>query len=136
MNALKRAALVAALGMVSACNQGLLGYPGIFDKSGGSCTYPQANGYVACEDFLGSDFNSDVGHSVCVNVNLGTWSQDSCPTAGSLGTCSVEPSGTAEAQTALYTFYASADPDSGVTANALNAETACGRLGGSFAAAH
>jgi hypothetical protein len=133
---LKLAALVASLLAAPACVQGLLGYAGIFNGSVGSCTYPETAGYVACEDFLGSDYGQELAESLCANgAVVGTWSADPCPTAGALGSCLVVPFGTGESQTYQYTYTASTDPDSGVTANALNAETACGVAGGAFAPA-
>ena len=124
--------LAAGLLLAPACNQGGLGYPGIFNGSAGSCTYPETDGYVACEDYLGSDYYSQTGDSLCSNVTIGTWSGSACPTANSLGSCLVVPIGTGDAQTFQYTYYGSADPDSGVTANAASVETACGILGGTF----
>ncbi len=130
---LKLAALVVGLLLIPACNQGLLGYAGIFDGAVGSCTYPEKDGYVACEDFLGSDGTQQLIQSLCANGAVaGTWSGDPCPTAGSLGTCLIVPIGTGASQDFRYTYSASTDPDSGVTANALNAETACGVAGGVF----
>jgi len=131
----KFALLLAGLLMAPACNQGLLGYPGIFQGSNGSCTYPETGGTVACEDFLGSDYGTQLAQSLCANVAMGTWTQNSCATSNSLGTCIVVPDGTGDAQTFQYTYYASADPDSGVTGTALTAETACGVVGGVFTAA-
>jgi hypothetical protein len=132
MTPLKVLALVAGLLAVSACPQGPLGYPGIFNGSAGSCTYPETDGYVACEDYLGSDYYSQTGDSLCSNVTIGTWSGDACATSNTLGSCLVVPIGTGDSQTFQYTYYAATDPDSGMTANALTAETACGLLGGTF----
>ncbi|HUB06226.1 MAG TPA: hypothetical protein VMB50_04455 [Myxococcales bacterium] len=126
------AVLTAGLLLVPACNQGALGYPGVFNGSAGSCTYPETGGYVACEDYLGSDYSSQVGQSLCANVTIGTWSGDACSTANALGSCLVAPIGTGDSQTVRYTYYASTDPDSGITADALTAQTACGLLGGTF----
>jgi hypothetical protein len=126
---------MSALVLVPACAQGGLGYPGIFNGSAGSCTYPETDGYVACEDYLGSDYYSQVAQSLCANVDIGTWSGDACPTANTLGSCLVVPLGTGDAQTFRYTYYASPDPGSGVTADASTAETACGLSGGTFAPA-
>lgn len=127
---LKRLLLAAGLLAAAGCNGGL-GYPGIFKGPGGSCTAPEVGGYVACEDYLGTDYDSAVGQSLCRNFTQGTWSQDSCPSSGALGTCSVVPLDTGDAQTVQYTYYPSPDPDAG-TATALTAETACGLAGGTF----
>jgi hypothetical protein len=135
MNPLKFALLGAGLLAASACNQGALGYPGVFTGSTGSCTYPETGGYVACEDYLCTDYDTQLAQSLCANVAVGSWSQDSCATSSSLGTCIVVPDGTGDSQTFQYTYYASADPDSGVTGTALTAETACGVAGGVFTAA-
>ena len=132
VNPLKFAALMAGLLVAPACNQGLLGYAGIFDGAIGSCTFPESDGYVVCEDYLGSDYSQQLAQSLCANVSMGNWSADSCPTDGSLGTCLVVPFGSGESQTFQYTYTAQADPDSGVTASALNAQTACGVTGGVF----
>jgi hypothetical protein len=146
VNPLKFAALVVGLLMVPACNAGPLAYPGIFEGSAGSCTYPEADGYVTCQDFLGTDYSEQLGQSLCANVSssahpdavaasTGTWSQNACPTAGTLGICVVVPDGSGDSQTFQYTYTALADPDSGVTATALDAKTACGVSGGVFTAA-
>jgi hypothetical protein len=132
MKPLEFAVLLAGLLTVPACNQGLLGYPGIFEGSAGSCTYPPTDGQVACADYLGTDFQTQLGQSLCANVVVGTWSQDACPIAGSLGTCLVVPAGTGDTQTYQYTYYAQTDPDSGVTGTGQSAETACGVAGGTF----
>jgi hypothetical protein len=132
MTPLKLVVLVAGLVLAPACNQGGLGYPGVFNGSAGSCTYPETDGYVACEDYLGSDYYSQTGQSLCANVTIGTWSGDACSRSSALGSCVVVPIDTGDAQTFQYTYYASTDPDSGVTADALTAETACGLLGGTF----
>lgn len=132
MKPLTFAVLASVLVTAPGCN-GALGYPGVFNGAGGSCTAPAANGYVACEDYLGADDDSEVGQSLCANVTLGTWSQAPCPTAGALGTCLVVPIGTGDAQTRRYTYRASPDPDAGA-ATALTAETACGVAGGTFTA--
>ncbi len=121
---------VAVLFAMTGCN-GALGYPGIFKGGGGSCTAPAADGYITCEDYLGSDYDSDVGKSLCANETMGTWSQDSCTASAALGTCLVEPADTGNAQTTQYTYYASADADGGV-ATTLGAETLCGLAGGTF----
>lgn len=133
MTSVKLVALLAGLCLVPACPQGPLGYPGVFNGSAGSCSYPEADGYIACEDYLGSDYYSQTGDSLCSNVTIGTWSGNSCSTSNTIGTCLVVPLDTGDAQTFQYTYYPSTDPDSGVTASALNAETACGLLGGTFA---
>ena len=132
VNPLKLSALALCSVTLAACTPGLLGYAGIFDGAYGSCTYPETNGYVACEDFLGSDGSQQLIESLCANVAIGTWSPNPCPTAGALGTCMVVPIGTGSSQNYRYTYTASQDPDSGVTATALNAETACGVAGGTF----
>jgi hypothetical protein len=133
MNSIKCAVLVAGLVSVSACN-GDLGYPGIFNGSAGSCASPGSDGYSLCEDFLGTDFNSEVGQSLCSNVIIGTWSGDACPTSEALGTCMVVPIATGDAQTVQYTYYPSPSSDAGA-ATSLTAETACGVAGGVFTAA-
>jgi hypothetical protein len=135
MNPRKFVLLTAGLLMAAACDQGLLGYPGVFTGSTGSCAYPESGGIVACEDYLGTDYDTQLAQSLCANVALGTWSQSSCATAGSLGSCMVVPDGTGDSQTFQYTYVAQADPDSGVTGNALNAQTACGVAGGVFSPA-
>jgi len=141
MKSIKLAVLVAGLLGVSACN-GDLGYPGLFNGSAGSCAYPPGSGgYNVCEDFLGTDYNSEVGNSLCSNVIMGTWSGDPCPTAGALGTCSVVPMATGDSQTVRYTYTYSSHGDGGPYTDAgaggattLTAETACGVAGGVFTA--
>jgi hypothetical protein len=133
MHSIKCAVLVVGAFAGSACN-GNLGYPGLFNGSAGSCTYPGLDGHDVCEDFLGTDYDSEVGQSLCSNViQSGTWSQDPCPTAGALGSCRVVPIGTGDARTVEYTYYASPVSDAG-PATTLTAKTACGVAGGTFTA--
>ena len=127
---LKLVVLATGVLVASACNNGL-GYPGVFEGPGGSCTTPEVAGQVACEDYLGTDYDSQRGQSLCANFALGTWSQTPCPRSGALGTCRVAPIDTGDAQTVQYTYYASPDPDAGA-GTTLTAETACGLAGGVF----
>ena len=130
MNSIKGAVLVGGWLMVSACN-GNLGYPGLFNGFAGSCTYLGPDGHTVCEDFLGTDYNSEVGQSLCSNVIMGTWAHDPCTSEGALGTCRIVPIATGDAQTIQLTYYASPNFDAGMPTT-LTAETDCGVAGGVF----
>jgi hypothetical protein len=112
---------------MAGCNG--LNEPFSFDNATGSCQYTTPDGHDSCEDFLGSEYNQSVAQNACATGN-GTWSPNACATAGAVGTCAVDI-GSAAAQNVQYTYYA--DPGAG-PATVLAAETACGLLGGTFAA--
>ncbi len=131
MKPLKVALLAVGLAGAPGCGNAL-GYPGIFKGAGGSCTAPEASGYVTCEDYLGTLYDAQVGRSLCSNFARGQWSQSPCPTSGALGSCLVVPNDTGDSRTVQYTYYPS--PDDAGAAAALQAETACGLAGGTFTA--
>ncbi len=130
MSSINQMLLVACCLTLAACN-GDLGSPGLFNGSAGSCTYLGPDGHTVCEDFLGTDFNSEVGQSLCSNVILGSWAHDHCSNAGALGTCRIVPIATGDAQTVQLTYDASPNVDAGPP-TALTAETDCGVAGGVF----
>jgi hypothetical protein len=84
-------------------------------------------GYNYCQDFLGTEFNSSVAENTCT-VGNGTYSSDSCSTAGALGVCAIG-TGTADNYQYTYTLAPGSEPGS-VTMETL--ESACGIAGGTF----
>lgn len=98
----------------------------------GSCLFTTDAGYDYCEDFLGSEFSSNVAQNSCngpanaiLGLPVGTYSSSPCSTAGSLGSCAIG-SGTADNYRYTYT------PSGGTPPTATAVESACGVAGGTF----
>ena len=112
---LMRSALVAALLALSACA-----------GAGGSCQLnaTSADGYVACEDYLGTEYNQGIGKNTCETAG-GVYSSDPCSTAGALGSCLVFIN---TAQEYSYTYL----PSGTGSASQVTLQSACGVAGGTY----